>query len=264
MAWRRGGRRPLRQSDCACNRSMWSAEGHAFCRGAQDMQPLQRPARSPIKPGTCSLGGPPSAWSLPCIQVAPALGPRLCTTSTQLCTRQGRQRTPVPPQRASTCAVCPLGRVAAPGSLLRLVGQSCRPLTAAGTACGVLGLWGGHLSKPHMLPSLRGIDGHTQQQSAVLWARHLAAEPDAVRGCSVCSATSVEKLGRPARELAGRSAVPCACRYAGCTLSQALLQPGCPTGASASGCLAQELPGRHDRPRAAFCTAACRTQLGRA
>ena len=123
----------------------------------------------------------------------------------------------MPLQRDSTCAVYPLGRVAAPGSLLRLAGQSCRPLTAAGTASGVLGLWGGHLSKPHMLPSLLGIDGHTQQPSAGLWARHLAAEPDAVRDCSACFATLFEMFGSPARELAGRSAVPCACRYAGRT-----------------------------------------------
>ena len=100
------------------------------------------PARSPINAGTYTAGGTISGWSLPCMQVAPALCPRLCTTSTQLCTRRGRQRAPVPLQRASTCAICRLGMVGAPGSLLRLVGQSCRPLTAAGTACTVLNQWG--------------------------------------------------------------------------------------------------------------------------
>ncbi len=113
-----------------------------------------------------------------------------------------------------------------------------------------------HLSKPH-LPSLPGKHSRTQQQSFVLWATRLAAEPDAAKGCSVSSATSCQQPGRPARKQAGRSAVPCACKYEGCTHFP---RHGC----SLAGLLAQELPAWRGWPGAPLCTGAGCTDQGRA
>ena len=214
--WQKASTAKLSHRNC----SVWPAEGQAVCRGAQDVQHVQHQ----LPPFWVTYhSGHLLFWSL-MLELVPAM----CAGGSS----------PVSPPvhdfhtavHAAGTAVSP--RVTSEGFNLRNLSsghnrRAREPAEAGGTELqafdsGRYSLQctqsvGWHASASlTCCPALLGKHCCTLHQSAVLCARHLEAEPDAVKGRSACPATACEQPGRPAGELAGRSAVPGACRYERC------------------------------------------------